>query len=339
MGSQVKTVQFSHFMAVALGLYKTMGIDTFTSQVKYGTLDRFIQVVILHLGTWNLILIIIGEIIYLLKSFGSFENFLQITAVLPCIGLCVGSMGKILTVWNKKTQVKTILSQLEGIFPRNLVEQEKFQVETYRKHITKMIIPLTVVTMFALWVFNLYELFDSSVYYFRNRQFQKVYPYFVWYPFDDQTNVAYPLVYLHQCYAGYVAVGSTLATDLLLCCIINQLRMHFDFISRQIAEIVPKGRPNDVRIVKHLIEHHITILRISDEVNDVFGLSTLYIFVSSSLIICLTGFQVSAGVTDKDLVKYILFLAYELFTVFVVCYHGNYLIDSGMNNLEEMQQS
>lgn len=150
MGSQVKTVQFSHFMAVALGLYKTMGIDTFTSQVKYGTLDRFIQVVILHLGTWNLILIIIGEIIYLLKSFGSFENFLQITAVLPCIGLCVGSMGKILTVWNKKTQVKTILSQLEGIFPRNLVEQEKFQVETYRKHITKMIIPLTVVTMFAL---------------------------------------------------------------------------------------------------------------------------------------------------------------------------------------------
>lgn len=74
--------------------------------------------------------------------------------------------------------------------------------------------------------------------------------------------------------------------------------------------------------------------RITTEVNDVFGLSSLYIFVSSSLIICLTGFQVSAGVTNKDLVKYILFLVYQCSSVFMVSYHGNVLIDSVRNCFE-----
>ncbi|CAD7077822.1 unnamed protein product [Hermetia illucens] len=335
MASKVKILKFRDFMGIPVIFYKTMGIEAFATQVNYGVFEAIFQFFIFHLGTWNLILIIIGEIIYLLKSFGSFANFLQITALLPCIGVCVGSVGKIMTVWSKKAQLKPILHQLENMFPRNLVEQEEFQIGTYRKHVPRVIIPCTAVSMLAVWVFNLYEFFESSINYFLKGYFRKLYPYFVWYPFDDQSNIAYPLVYLHQCYAGYVAVGSSLATDLLLCCVINQLRMHFDFISRQFLKMIPKGGRNDVRHMKQLIEHHIRILRISDEVNDVFGLSTLYIFVSSSLIICLTGFQVSAGITNRDLVKYLLFLAYQSVSVFMVCYHGDMIIDSVSNTFSK----
>ncbi|XP_037902560.1 odorant receptor 85b-like isoform X2 [Hermetia illucens] len=106
--------------------------------------------------------------------------------------------------------------------------------------------------------------------------------------------------------------------------------MHFDFISRQLLEMVPRGGPNDMRCLKQLIQHHVTILRFSEETNDVFGISSLCTFLSSSPIICFTGFQVSIGAANRVIGKYILFLIHQSLTVFAVCYHGNIVIDSSL---------
>ncbi|CAD7077818.1 unnamed protein product [Hermetia illucens] len=235
MKSQEKSVKFRDFMGIAVVCYESLGIDAFAPQGKRNILGKIFQVFIFVLGTGNLFLAAVLEIVYFTKSFGVFKDIIEITALLPC----------------------TIIS-------------------------------------------------------------------------TASTNWAYPIIYLHQSYAGYVAVGAGIATDLLLCCIITQLQMHFDFISRQLLEMVPRGGPNDMRCLKQLIQHHVTILRFSEETNDVFGISSLCTFLSSSPIICFTGFQVSIGAANRVIGKYILFLIHQSLTVFAVCYHGNIVIDSSL---------
>ncbi|CAD7077819.1 unnamed protein product [Hermetia illucens] len=331
MKPQEKIVKFGDFMDIAVVFYKSLGIDALASQGKRNILENIFQVSIFALGTGNLCLAVVLEVVYLIKSFGIFKNILEITALLPCTIISTASVIKIVTLWSKNAQLTAILQQLQDMFPQTFAEQEKFDIECYRKHIRRVILPCALLTMMTGVMFNCYEIFKSIINYIRTGNFEKTYPYFFWYPFDDQTNWVYPVIYLHQFYAGYVTVVANITADLLLCCIITQLQMHFDFILRQLLEMVPRGEPNDMRCLKQLIQHHIMILRLSDEVNDVFGIPNLYTFVFASPIICFTGFQVSIGAANNVFGKYILFLICQLLIVFAVCYHGNIVVDSSLN--------
>lgn len=68
--------------------------------------------------------------------------------------------------------------------------------------------------------------------------------------------------------------------------------------------------------------------RVSEELNSIFSPSILFNFLASSLIICLVGFQATAGVAPLDFFKYLLFLLASLLQILLICYFGNMLIDS-----------
>lgn len=261
MKSQEKFVQFGDFMGIAVVFYKSLGLDAFAPQEKRSILLKIFQVLVLVLGTGNLFLAIALEVIYFIKSFGVLTNILEITALLPCTIISTASATKILTVWSRNAQLTPILHQLEDMFPSTVAEQEKYDIKSYRKHIRRVVLPCAVLTLMTGAIFSFFEISESTINYFRNGNFEKKYPYFFWYPFDDQTNWVYPILYLHQFYAGFVTVGASIATDLLLCCIVTQFRMHLDFTSRQLLKMVPRGGSNDIRYLKQLIQRHITILR------------------------------------------------------------------------------
>lgn len=78
---------------------------------------------------------------------------------------------------------------------------------------------------------------------------------------------------------------------------------------------------------------NVYISRIIDDLNTVFNASIFYNFLSSSLMICLIGFQITVKVNTFDLFKYFIFLITSLSQIFMTCYFGEKLIDSVKNSL------
>lgn len=59
-----------------------------------------------------------------------------------------------------------------------------------------------------------------------------------------------------------------------------------------------------------------------------FSPSILINYLGSSVIICLVGFQATAGVSPHEMFKFILFLVAQLAQIFIMCWYGNKVIES-----------
>lgn len=63
--------------------------------------------------------------------------------------------------------------------------------------------------------------------------------------------------------------------------------------------------------------------RLSEELDDIFGGSILFHFISSSMIICVVGFLAVISDDIMELVKYILALGSSIVQLFIICWLGD----------------
>lgn len=262
MSSPESLTKFQDFTRVALNIFATVGIDPFETLQNHGLLYNFFKWFIFHLGRWNIVYSVFGEFVYLVSSFGRSASFLEITAVAPCIVFCLKVLGKFQTILQNAKPLTHCVRELESIFPQTVEEQNEFCLQKYVKHMRTIIKYYVIFCMSAIWVFNLYEVcFSAFEYYFVSGAFEKDLPFLIWYPFSTENHWVYGAVYFHQSYAGYVAVCVLVGTDYVMCSIIIQIIMHFDYISRQLSNMVPMGDDKDDIHLARLIRHHIRILR------------------------------------------------------------------------------
>ncbi|XP_015513040.2 odorant receptor 46a-like [Neodiprion pinetum] len=95
------------------------------------------------------------------------------------------------------------------------------------------------------------------------------------------------------------------------------------------AEFPPRSLQDDIlheRIVG-CIEHHGAIIRFANEINDVFGIGILVQFAVSSIILCLTCFELT--LLSPGSLQFCSMLLYQgcmLLEIFFYCWHGNGII-------------
>lgn len=70
------------------------------------------------------------------------------------------------------------------------------------------------------------------------------------------------------------------------------------------------------------------LLRLTDELDDIFGGSILFNFASSSVIICVVGFLVTTADRIIEVVKYSFTLISSIIQVYIVCLMGDKFIVS-----------
>ncbi|XP_055377877.1 odorant receptor 67c-like [Condylostylus longicornis] len=319
---------FKDFTRIPTIFYSSIGMQPHQNNSVKSFLSNFL----FYFGEINLNICVVGEFIYLYFAIGSFSTFLEATALAPCIGFCLVSDFKMIAIWFNKNLLLSMMKELTDIFPKTLELQNEFKVIKYEKTININMIPFAALYMILIWTFNLMNLVTSTwKYLFMNMEFKPIQPYFIWYPFNENSPISFPIIYLLQCHAGYIAAVGTLATDLLLCCIVIQLSMHFDYLSYKIETFEPTYSMDDMKILNGYIKHHTKCLRLAEQINQMFGVSLFLNFFTSTIIICLVGFQVTAGVGTTDLIKYCLFLISSLIQVFLLCYYGTVLIDASSN--------
>lgn len=89
------------------------------------------------------------------------------------------------------------------------------------------------------------------------------FPYIIWYPFNPYASGFFELNYLSQMWAAYVSAAGMLATDLLLCGVVEQICMHFEHLNKQLLRMKPNEINGNVEYsqLKKYIRTHNEITR------------------------------------------------------------------------------
>ncbi|XP_055919517.1 putative odorant receptor 92a, partial [Eupeodes corollae] len=128
-------------------------------------------------------------------------------------------------------------------------------------------------------------------------------------------------------HATWVSAVTILSLDLCLFSSLLQLCVHFDIINKNILLIEATKGEEAIILLKKQVVYHQEMLSLAEKLNSVFTPSVLFSLLSSSLIICFTGFQLLGEITLFIVVKAIFLLAYELKQVAITCFLGDKLIE------------
>ncbi|KAH8283728.1 hypothetical protein KR018_007889, partial [Drosophila ironensis] len=78
---------------------------------------------------------------------------------------------------------------------------------------------------------------------------------------------------------------------------------HFDHLARVLEHHRPSGNwSKDSTFLVDTVRYHQRILRLTDVLNDIFGIPLLLNFMVSTFVICFVGFQMTVGVPPDLLV-------------------------------------
>ncbi|EDW80541.1 uncharacterized protein Dwil_GK11590 [Drosophila willistoni] len=280
----------------------------------------------------NLNAVLISELIYVFLAITSGTNFLEATMNLSFIGFVLVGDLKIWHIWRKREKITRVVTQLEQLHPHSLEHQKFYAVDESLRGYRRVSIFYFGMHLMLIWTYNLYWAIYYVVcdFWLGVRHFERMLPYYCWVPWDWSTNFSYYLMYVSQNIAGQACLSGQLAADMLMCAVVVLLVMHFTCLARRIEQQVAgvESMKSDMVFLQTAIAYHQRILQLCLDMNDIFGVSLLCNFVSSSFIICFVGFQMTIGGEIDSLVMLMLFLFCAMVQVFMIASYAQRLLDS-----------
>lgn len=272
---QVHVVSSKNFTAIPLIFFNTLGVQPFqvldanNRPLTGRSFTTFLAWILFFVGYTNMVLLVLGEIVYFLLTFGQFNNFVELTEVMLCIGFILLSIVKVATVIGQRQKTNLLISELSRIFPITLSDQSAYNTEDYTKRTVRMMTVYTWLQMMMIWLFNLTPLVDTIIGYISAGTWEMNLPYIIWYPFDPYPRGWFEVNFVSQIWAGYGSSAGMLATDLLLCGMVMEICMHFDHLSRTLNGLRPgvaqtdsdRISRKDDAVLHECIQRHKKILR------------------------------------------------------------------------------
>ncbi|XP_047370314.1 odorant receptor 13a-like [Vespa velutina] len=288
--------------------------------------------------------IIIPQIIQIYQDWNDLNIVLEISSVLLMILL---GMSKTLVCTVNSSNVEILINFLltdfwqyatNNLFYRNL---EKYAIKA--KNITKgylFLIFNVLVVFFTLPLIDVFILKYKGMVGNNSNYF----PFMALYPDSFYEFPLYEIVYVSQMIATSICGLLLLAIDTLIATAVIHTCGHFVTLQKSLNNInkncnlayqLRYQRKSSKKIIKNIkyqlmrnIKYHHIILRFCEIMEKNFSLILFLQTISSSLIICLVGIQVSnSGLTDgTKSMKYFSYLIMALSQLLLFCFPGDQLI-------------
>lgn len=265
------------------------------------------------------ILVAVLELVYLAKSVEQNADFVFIMSLVPLVGHGILAIVKLSVQKYYHKEINTILVSLKGIYPCTLDDNI---TKDYSKKILYMKL-FVIFYLVTLIFFNIVPFAPVLHTYFTTGVFEKTLPFFIYYWYDWRRPILYELTFIEQIWVSTASVVANMNIDLMLCSLILQISMHFDVLSDRLSVL----QHNDHKELTKCVERHSVLLDLCLRVENIFSRSMLASFLLSSVIICLTGFQVFAQDSINKAIPYATFLFLHMVDVYLLCYYGNLMME------------
>nr|QRF70975.1 odorant receptor [Semiothisa cinerearia] len=284
------------------------------------------------------------SIIWCINGVRNGEDFIAITYTIPCLTISVLAQFKGIFLIKNEKRADELIAKL-----KNLDEKEKKRAQSEEKDeivksewkfLNYVLKTLSIFYTLLVAGFSISPLVVIALNYFQTKEVELILPFFAIYGYDPFRWMIWPFVYLHQCWSELAVVLNISAADYFFftCCI--YIRIQFRLLKYDLENIIHVEKNSNKLFVENemfrnhfneLVKWHQDLIESVDILEIIYSKSTLFNFFSSSLIICLTGFNVTIVHDATNMMTFTSFLFVSLVQVFCLCFFADLLMTSSMN--------
>ncbi|XP_013147717.1 PREDICTED: odorant receptor 4-like [Papilio polytes] len=277
---------------------------------------------------------IICAIFYLIDGVKNGTDMTELTYLAPCSMLSAVSNLKSLYIISYNNYVNNLIDELRALDVNsiNYNTNIKNKIEKEERRFLNIVINLLNILNIGMVVnFTFSPLILIAINYFRTKKVELMLPFLDVYPFDPLNIKYWPLVYIKQIWSECIVLLEICAADYFyyICC--TYIRIQFRLLSYEIENLIPIQDTDDQDIrskLLKLIKWHQHLISVTNTLELIYSKSTLFNFFSSSVIICLTGFNVTAIDNLAFGVTFLTFLFMSLLQIFFLCLFGDMIMRS-----------
>ncbi|KAI5646642.1 7tm odorant receptor domain-containing protein [Phthorimaea operculella] len=181
--------------------------------------------------------------------------------------------------------------------------------------------------------------------YIQTHELNPMLPFFVVYPFNAYDLRAWPFVYIKQIWSEILVVLSVCGADFIFFITSTYIRIQFQLLAYEVQRLVDGDRQDlsaDAGFrakFEDIVKWHQQIISSVELLEMIYSKSTLFNFVSSSALICLTGFNVTTIDDIAFVVSFLSFLFMSLLQIYFLCFFGDMLMKASEQVSDAMYKS
>ncbi|KAM3958423.1 odorant receptor 4-like [Aphomia sociella] len=308
------------------------------NQRKYST---FVEKLVHYLFYFNLSCVysdVVAEFFWLFEGIRIGKSFLELSLTAPCITVSFLGTAKTIFLFHYKDLILNVLAKLRIKHPEVDDEEEITDTETDEieaeivkdtvKYLNIVVLLLYYVCTPVVVAFSLMPAVEMGYNYYKTGQTKYLYPYLVIYFFDHYTFQMWPFVYLHQVWSTVVVAVNVFGADTLLYALCAYIQMHFNILCHRFENMVMATNEETRARMRKLIVTHQELIEMVNEIEILYSKSTLFNIVTSSVLICLSGFNITT-LTDVSVgIMFGTFLFMSLSQISLLCFFGDLLVKS-----------
>nr|XP_021186882.2 odorant receptor 67c [Helicoverpa armigera] len=302
---------------------KQIKINLWLAGIPYGDPKMKVRY---YLGNLQLLVMIICEISFFVSRISA-ENFLELTQLAPCLGTGILTYLKIVVIARKRMKIYELSECLGKLYEnilkddnkRRLVKKNLVLVNFLMKYYFVLNLILISVYNFVSPVIIIYD-------YFVNNQLIFTLPYAVLVPFSTDAWIPWSAVYIYSIICGFVCVLFFTTVDGLYFVLTSHVCANFSVIS----DMIERLDENSVDRLPDIVKEHQYILKLGEDLEDIFTAPNLFNVLVGSLEICALGFNLTNGSWEK-IPGCLLFLLSVLLQILMMSVFGENMIRESTN--------
>ncbi|XP_076182252.1 odorant receptor 13a-like [Ptiloglossa arizonensis] len=274
-----------------------------------------------------IILIVIPLIAQIYRNWGNLNIFLETSSVLLTISLSV--LKSLIWIFKRKNLEFFINFMLTDYWKivRTDVFKHLQEYAIYAKNLTNGYLFVIFNSLLFFFSLPIIETFITIIQHSTNNLTERNFPFVASYPLAFYSFPLYEIVYVSQILATSICGLMILATDTLIATALLHTCGHFKILKENLKQLNYENLYKIKIQVVHTIKHHQILLWFCENMEKNFHLMLLLQTMTSSLIICFVGFQVSTTLMEESkLIKYFSHLMMALFQLLLFCFPGDILI-------------
>ncbi|KAJ0171910.1 hypothetical protein K1T71_012673 [Dendrolimus kikuchii] len=321
-------------------LYRYAGINIRSGERKAS--DKFKSRCVYIFNFFWLNIDLAGGIWWFIDGVKRGKDFFGLTYIAPCISLTTLANIKSIFIVLNEDKVHKLIDAIKALElkenSRKFVEKKKAIMKEETDFLNVVIYVINILYLVLVVAFAIMPLVVIAVKYANTHELELILPFLILYPFDPFNYKVWPFVYLHQFWSECIVSLDICGVDhfFIMCC--TYLRIQFRLLRHDFENII-SIRSNNRLVMDdddfrakfiELIKWHQKLIELVSILESIYTKSTLLNFTSSSLIICLTGFNVTVVKEFSYTVIFLSFLFMSLVQVFFLCFFADLLTTSSM---------
>ncbi|KAG5683935.1 hypothetical protein PVAND_013191 [Polypedilum vanderplanki] len=239
---------------------------------------------------------------------------------------------KFLVLYKNRQKLREIFIILENLFPKDNQEQKENEIVNFYSSLMKYqkgCIGISVLLFSGLFFKTISESMKTE-----DRELLIE----MWMPFDTSNDAIYLATCFHILILTSISTFIAYPVNLIFCSITSLISLLFHTLKNDIKKALNNSglRVNELKV---LINRHNELIDLVKKVQSLFSIILLSMFVVSSMVICVTGYETLIATNMTDSIMFSQFSFVVLYDIIPVCYFCHKIIDTSESLIEAINES